>query len=258
MFIIAFTSARHLPLLKARWIQPLSPLPASWRPILIFSSHLCMDLPSGLIPSGFPTKNPVHTSPLPIRATCPAHLILIDLLTRTILGEQYKLLSRLLCSFLHSPVTSSLLGPNIHLSTLFSNNLSLIEGSREIAFLGPLRNVWNQQSCYLANIPEEPNLQSECWIHCFDIQVGWISIAPSSGWFRPSSDWRPQWRSTQLPSSCFPSFRLQTHHWEYKTRLVKDTPEGSHKIDGVQTVTSSRLSKRSQDTVTASVFRDQY
>jgi hypothetical protein len=30
-----------------------------------------------------------------------------------------------LCSFLHCPVTSSLLGPNILLSTLFSNTLSL-------------------------------------------------------------------------------------------------------------------------------------
>jgi hypothetical protein len=30
-----------------------------------------------------------------------------------------------LCNFLHSPVTSSLLGPNILLSTLFSNILSL-------------------------------------------------------------------------------------------------------------------------------------
>ena len=31
----------------------------------------------------------------------------------------------LLCSFLHSPVTPSLLGPNILLNTLFSNTLSL-------------------------------------------------------------------------------------------------------------------------------------
>jgi hypothetical protein len=30
-----------------------------------------------------------------------------------------------LCNFLQSPVTSSLLGPNIPLSTLFSNTLSL-------------------------------------------------------------------------------------------------------------------------------------
>ena len=37
----------------------------------------------------------------------------------------YRSLSFSLCSFLHSPVTSSLLGPNILLNTLFSNTLSL-------------------------------------------------------------------------------------------------------------------------------------
>ena len=60
----------------------------------------------------------------PIRATCPAHLILLDFFTRTVLGEEYRSLSSSLCSFLHSPVTSSLLGPNI-LNILFSNTLSL-------------------------------------------------------------------------------------------------------------------------------------
>ena len=59
-----------------------------------------------------------------LRATCPAHLIL-DLITRIIFGEQYRSLSFPLCSFLHTPVTSSLLGPNILLNTLFSNTLSL-------------------------------------------------------------------------------------------------------------------------------------
>ena len=41
------------------------------------------------------------------------------------IGEQYRSLSSSLCSFLHSPVTSSLLGPNILPNTLFSNTLSL-------------------------------------------------------------------------------------------------------------------------------------
>ena len=41
------------------------------------------------------------------------------------LGEQYRSLSSSLCSFLHSPVTSSILGPNIPLNTPFSNTLTL-------------------------------------------------------------------------------------------------------------------------------------
>ena len=72
----------------------------------------------------FPYQNPVHTCCPPVRATCPAHLILFHLITQTILGEEYRSLRSSLCSFLHFPVTSSLLGPNI-LNTLFSNTLSL-------------------------------------------------------------------------------------------------------------------------------------
>jgi hypothetical protein len=42
-----------------------------------------------------------------------------------IFGKEYISLSSALCSFIHSAVTSSLLGPNILLSTVFSNTLSL-------------------------------------------------------------------------------------------------------------------------------------
>jgi hypothetical protein len=42
-----------------------------------------------------------------------------------ILGKEYKSQTSSLCSFLRSPYISSLFGPNILLSTLFSNTLSL-------------------------------------------------------------------------------------------------------------------------------------
>jgi hypothetical protein len=61
-----------------------------------------------------------------IRATQPIHLILLDFITRTSVGEQYRSLSSSLCRFLHSYVTSSLLVPNILLGALFWNILSLL------------------------------------------------------------------------------------------------------------------------------------
>ena len=61
----------------------------------------------------FPHQNPVYISYTPIRAICPAHLILLELISRTIRGEEYRSLSSSLCSFLRSTVTSSLLGPYI-------------------------------------------------------------------------------------------------------------------------------------------------
>ena len=43
----------------------------------------------------------------PISATCPAHLILLDFITRTVLGEEYRSSGYLLYSFLHSKLFSS-------------------------------------------------------------------------------------------------------------------------------------------------------
>ena len=93
--------------------------------------HLCIILPSmprspkWSLSFSFLHQNPVYAPSLPIRATCPAHLILLYFITPTISDEQYRSLSSSLCSFLYSPVTSSLLSPNIPLNTLLSSTFSL-------------------------------------------------------------------------------------------------------------------------------------
>ena len=125
-FITALTSVRQLSLFWASQIQSLYIHPTSRRFILILSAHLHLGLPSGLLPSSFPTKTLYTPLSTPICATCPGHLILLDFITRTILGEEYKSFSSSLYNLLHSPITSSLLGPNIFLNTLFSNTLSFL------------------------------------------------------------------------------------------------------------------------------------
>jgi hypothetical protein len=89
-FITAFTSARQLSLSWASSIQSM----------------------------------PLHPTvcTFPLRGICPANLILFNFITQTVLSEEYKSLSSLLCSFLHSPVISSLLDPNIVKKIIVTNS----------------------------------------------------------------------------------------------------------------------------------------
>jgi len=61
---------------------------------------------------------------LPTRVTRSV-LILLDLISRIIFTKDYISLNSSSCSFLYSPVTSSLFGPNILFNILLSNTLSL-------------------------------------------------------------------------------------------------------------------------------------
>ena len=64
-FITALTSVRHLSLSWASPIQSIYPHSTPWRSVLILSIHIRLGLPSGLFPSGYPTKTLYTPSPHP-------------------------------------------------------------------------------------------------------------------------------------------------------------------------------------------------
>jgi hypothetical protein len=85
-FITVFTRIRHWSL---SWASPIHTTPFySLRSILILSSHLRVGLPSDIIPSGFPTKILHAFFFSSMHATCPAHLIILDMVITVIFGEE--------------------------------------------------------------------------------------------------------------------------------------------------------------------------
>ena len=135
-------------------------------PVHIPTSHLLEIHPNIIRPSTprspqwspslrLPQQYPIHPLSSPIRATCPAHLILLYFITRKISGEQYKPFSSSLCNLFHSSVTSSLLGPNILLNNMFSNTLSFLSS----------RNVNDQVAPNVAVYPQH------YWVKCSCVRL---------------------------------------------------------------------------------------
>ena len=71
----------HLLEIHPNFIHPSKPRSPQWSPSLRLHH-----------------QDPIHTLSSTIRATCQAHLILFDFITRTILGEEYRSFSSTLCN----------------------------------------------------------------------------------------------------------------------------------------------------------------
>ena len=80
---------------------PPVPILGQPKPLHIPTSHLLEIHPNVIHPSTprspqwspslrFPHQDPIHPLSSPIRATCPAHLMLLNFIIRTILDEEYK------------------------------------------------------------------------------------------------------------------------------------------------------------------------
>ena len=122
-FITALTSVRHLSLSWVSPIQSIYPHPTSWRSSLILSTHLRLGLPSGLFPPVSPARPYTPPSPHPY-APHAQPISFFSILS----PEKYWVRStnHLGPRYAISSVTSSLLGPNILLNTMFSNTLSFL------------------------------------------------------------------------------------------------------------------------------------
>jgi hypothetical protein len=83
------------------------------------------------------------------------------LMTRIIVGDQYRSLSSSLCSLLHSPVTSSLLGPNRHFG--HCPPYHLLQTTRSLKWFKCLFNDANSYWDYTVSVIDEWTSMRDWW-----------------------------------------------------------------------------------------------
>jgi len=88
--------------------------------------HLRLGLPIGLLPSGFPTKTLYTPSPHPYAPHVQPISFFSILSPAQHWARSTNHLAPRYANLLYSPITSSLLGPNILLNTMFSNTLRFL------------------------------------------------------------------------------------------------------------------------------------
>jgi len=116
-FITIFTTADHLTLSSARWMQSTRP---HWRSTLILSSYLLVYLPRSFFLSRFPLKSRTYLfAPSPPLMTFLIHHRLVTQQIFHLNGVSSWI--SLLHNFLQPPYTSSFLGLCGFLSNLFSH-----------------------------------------------------------------------------------------------------------------------------------------
>ena len=182
--------------------SPRPTIPRLCRSTLILSYHLLLGLPSGFCPSDFPAKS-LHSPPMSFFLMWSPVLWLVD----SKMSWRFSL-----CHFLHSPVTSLLLGPDIFLYALLSNTFSTYASfSVTDQFSFPYKTTGRIMYQYI--IYSDLRRPRGCEIldtRTMMIFTGWIMKWDFHHWLRIEDGWfsHPKksngriWRCMHRASSC--------------------------------------------------------